>query len=211
MGTRSHANNRRRHAPAIERLEARDLPTPPTFLAGSPRVDLAALAAMPQPTAHEQAREAFVGKFKGGFITGPGRFTDQASQTFISGGGTSSAFLHGDLQMAVYTPRNPSGATTGIAALIVKNVSSSGNLLVLDLQGDTQSLDRRGRPTKFTWTVDGNSGGTFSGAVGQGTVEIQYRPGGKIPKRATGAGTAGVIFRGSINTNGVTDVLRRIL
>jgi hypothetical protein len=212
MGDLSHANERRRRrALTIERLEARDLPTPPTFYLGPPKVHLAALADSSQPTPHEQARRAFVAKFAGNFITGPGRLTDQASQSFISGGGTSSAFLHGDLQMAVYVPRDPSSNTTGLAALIVKNVSNTGNLLVLDLQGDTQSLDGAGRPTRFTWTVDGSSGGTFSGADGQGTVEIRYRPGGQLPKRASSAGNAAVIFRGFLNTNGVTNILRTIL
>ena len=48
----------------------------------------------------------------------------------------------------------------------------------------------------------------FSGATGQGRVEIRYLSDGKLPRRATAAGTAGVIFRGSIQTNGVTNVLR---
>ena len=203
----------------VEWLDGRDLPTAPTLLAGpvsSVSLNLIAAHAGPQvattiphvPTPHELARQKFVAKFSGPFVTGPGRFLDQASQTFITGGGISSAFLHGNLQMAVYTPVDPKGQTTGIAALIVKNVSNTGNLLVLDLQGDTQSLDRGGRPTRFTWTVDGSSGGTFSGATGQGTVEIRYQPGGKLPDRAQSAGTAGVIFRGLLDTNGVTNILR---
>jgi hypothetical protein len=203
---------------AVEWLEGRDLPTAPALLAGPvSSADLGPVSARPGPTAaavpqvptpHELAREQFVAKFSGSFVTGPGRFTDQASQTFIKGGGTSSAFLHGDIQMAVYSPVDPNGQTTGTAALIVKNVSNSGNLLVLDLQGDTTSLDRAGRPTRFTWTVDGSSGGTFSGATGQGTVEIRYWSGGKLPARARMAGSAGVIFRGRIDTNGITNVLR---
>ena len=155
-------------------LDGRDLPTAPTLLAGpvssvslnliAAHAGLQAAATIPHvPTPHELARQRFVAKFSGPFVTGAGRFLDQASQTFITGGGMSSAFLHGNLQVALYTPVNPKGQTTGIAALIVKNVSNTGNLLVLDLQGDTQSLDGGGRPTRFTWTVDGSSGGTFSG------------------------------------------------
>jgi hypothetical protein len=207
---RTDDRQRRRSAPTLERLEARDLPTAPTFLVRPPDAARVAAADAAQPTPHELARRAFVAKFSGRFTTGPGRLTDQSSQTFINGGGTSSAFLHGDLQMAVYTPRDPSAGTTGTAALIVKNVSNSGNLLVLDLVGDATAVDPAGRPTRFTWTVNGGSGGAFSGAVGQGTVEIRYRPGGKVPRRATSAGGAGVIFQGSIDTNGVTNVLRPI-
>ena len=219
MGTRpERARASRQLRPVIDRLEGRDLPTAPSLLAGptsSVALDSllaqagtpAAAVAAPQPTAHELAREKFVAKFSGTFLVGPGRFTDQASQTFLKGGGTSNAFLHADLQMAAYTPVDPAGQTTGIAALIVKNVSNSGNLLVLDLQGNTASLDSAGRPTRFTWTVDGSSGGTFSGATGGGTVEIRYWHHGKLPAGARGAGGAGVIFRGHIDTNGVTNVL----
>ncbi len=129
---------------------------------------------------------------------------DQASQVFIKGGGISSAFLHGDVQMAAYTPVAPGMTTTGLAVLIVKNVTNSGNLLVLDLVGDTSTLDRAGRPTRFNWTVNGASGGTFSGATGQGTLEVRYQPDGRAQARA---GSVGLIFRGSIDTNGVSDIL----
>jgi hypothetical protein len=218
MGTGPERTKARRKLRlGVERLEGRDLPTAPALLAGTvapvhPGSTLsqtqAAAAVPPEPTPHELARQKFVAKFSGSFITGPPRFTDQASQTFIKGGGTSNDFLHGDVQMAVYTPVDPNGETTGIAALIVKNVTNSGNLLVLDLQGDTTSLDRAGRPTRFTWTVDGSSGGTFSDSTGEGTVEIHYWPGAKLPARARSAGGAGVIFRGQIETNGVTNLLR---
>ena len=40
------------------------------------------------------------------------------------------------------------------------------------------------------------------------TVEIRYWHNGKLPARARGAGGAGVIFRGRIDTNSVTNVLR---
>jgi hypothetical protein len=203
----------------IEWLEARELLTAPTLLAGhTAPVNLGWLAAQSgaraetlpphNPTPHELARERFSARFSGSFVSGPGRFTDQALQTFIKGGGTSNAFLHGNLQMSVYTPVDSTGQTTGLAALIVKNVSNTGNVVVLDLMGDTQSLDRSGRPTRLNWTVDGASGGTFSNATGQGTLQILYQPGGKLPARALSAGSAGVIFRGSIETNGVTNILR---
>ena len=63
--------------------------------------------------------------------------------------------MHGDLQMAIYPPADPSGQATGLAALIVKNVSNSGNLLVLDLQGDTASVDRAMGPTRFALVLIG--------------------------------------------------------
>src|SRR5262245_51111842 len=104
----------RRFRMAIERLEPRELPTAPTLLAGpagvggdrsSPLTSPIVARLSPTPTPHERVREAFVAKFLGSFLTGPGRFTDQRSQIFIRGGSTSSAFLHGDLQMAIYLPK----------------------------------------------------------------------------------------------------------
>lgn len=210
----------RRVGLTVEWLENRNLLTAPTLLAGPTRaVDLGSILSQARaqpitaaiahiPTPYELARQKFNARFAGSFATGAGRFTDQAMQVYVKGGGTSSAFLHADIQMALYTPADPTGQTTGTAALIVKNVTNSGNLLVLDLQGDTTTLDRAGRPTHFTWTVDGSSGGTFGGATGQGTVDIYYRGGGKLPRQAKGAGSVGVIFKGLIDTNGVTNLLR---
>jgi hypothetical protein len=202
----------------LEPLEPRELPTSPLMLASAaaaPNVAAilragthAAADSTAQPTPHELRREQFRARFSGKFVSGAGRFTNQALQTYIQASGTSTSFLHGDLQMAVYTPTDPNAQTSGLAALIVKNVTNSGNLLVLDLVGDTSSLDRAGRPTRFTWTVDGASGGAFANATGSGTVEIRYFPGGKLPQRATSAGSVGVIFKGLIQTTGVTNLLR---
>src|SRR5262245_19296077 len=84
---------------AFDWLETRSLPTSPMLLAGSvglvgpglpsatPAIGTSGSAV---PTAHERARESFVAKFKGSFMTGPGRFTDQKSQTFVEGGGISN-------------------------------------------------------------------------------------------------------------------------
>src|SRR4051794_26633294 len=117
MDTGPERDARRRRIGLIERLEDRDLPTAPTLLAGATGTSVArtlrsltaAADIAHQPTPHERAREAFVAKFAGSSVTGPGRFTDQASQTLIKGGGTSSAFLHGNLQMAAYAPTDPAG------------------------------------------------------------------------------------------------------
>src|SRR5262245_30105571 len=96
---------RRRLCFDVERLEGRDMPTAATLLASpiaaidpgsiSSRTDPQEATAVPHvPTRHERAREKFSARFSGSFVTGPGRFTDQASQTFIAAGGTSVAFLH---------------------------------------------------------------------------------------------------------------------
>lgn len=205
---------KRLFAPRLERLEIREVLTAPTLLATPIRHSttlasaLAALDPSGTPTLREQHRQAFSARFKGDWTTGPGRFTNQASQTFITGGGNSNMFLHADVQLGFFTYKDPSQPATGLASLIVKDVGNTGNELVLDLTGDPTSLDRRGRYTRFTWTVDGSSGGAFSGASGEGTLKLIYMPGGKYTKRAFGGGTAGSIFTGSVYTNGVTNILR---
>src|SRR4051794_27883299 len=110
MGTGpTSRKTRRARRLVVEWLEGRDLPTAPVLLAGPvPPIRFGSIlaqsgvqaqaqaSAVPHlPTPHELAREKFVAKLSGSFLTGPGRFTDQASQTFITGGGTSTAFLHG--------------------------------------------------------------------------------------------------------------------
>lgn len=221
MGTPSRREKRLR--PGVERLEFRDVPYAPSLLTGSASLanllastsrsaetatPPAAATETPQPTARELARQAFSAKFSGMYVAGPGRYTDQKAQFFISGGGMSTSFLKGDVQIGLFTPVDPSRPTTGIAALIDKNASNSGNILVLDLRGDTSSLDAAGRPTHFTWTVDGSSGGSFSGATGSGTLDIRYWTGGKRMANAPRSGKAGVMFKGLVDTNGVTNILR---
>jgi len=212
---KDHAKARRQFTPRTERLEIREVLTAPTLLAGpirqAPSLASALAALDPSagvPTRREQHREAFSARFQGPFTTGPGRFTDQAAQTFVTGGGNSNMFLHADLQLGFFTYKNTSTPATGLAALIVKNVGNTGNELVLDLTGDPTTLDRHGRYTHFSWTVDGSSGGAFTGATGQGTLRLIYMPGGKYTKRAFGGGTAGAIFTGSVYTNGVNNILR---
>lgn len=209
--------------PGVERLEVRDVPYASALLTGpasmanllastsrpsASAVPQTTLADVGQPTARELARQTLTAKFSGGYVAGPGRYTNQAAQFFISGGGLSSFFRKGDVQIGVFTPVDPTQPTTGTAALIDKNATNSGNILVLDLQGDTSSLDSAGRPTHFTWTVNGSSGGSFSDATGSGTLDINYWTGGKRLAHAPRSGKAGAIFRGLVDTNGVTNILR---
>jgi hypothetical protein len=206
--SRRNRGRQRRVRLSIEGLETRNLLTlSPVLLAVSPIFHQALPAQTDGLTPREMVRERFTATFSGQFTQGPGRFTSQASQIFVSGGGLSSAFRHGDLQLALFIPKDPSAAVTGEAFLIVKNVSNSGNLLDLDLQTTPQQLDPNGRPTLLTWTVGGSSGGTFNGATGSGTLEIRYRPFGRANRRGVSAGGANVLFHGQINTIGVGNVL----
>jgi hypothetical protein len=159
------------------------------------------------PTPHEVARQRFVAKLSGSYVVGPGRFTDQSLQSFFLATGGSNQLLRANLQMRFFVPTDPTQPTTGIAAISDKNVGSTGNTLLLDLTAAPQT-GFHGLPTQFTWTVDPSSGGLWTSAggfgTGQGTLVIQYLPGGKLPQRATGAGRANLVFQGSINTSQVT-------
>ncbi len=148
----------------------------------------------------------FTAKFAGDYNTSTKNTLPGTTKTFLSGGGLSNRFLHGDYQMLVVDPGTGSADNaTATAALFVKNVSNSGNLLVLDLVGDPVSRDAAGRLTRFTWTVNDGSGGTFSGSQGAGTATIRYP---KVGARgiAPRNGSARIAFTGTLATNGgVTD------
>ena len=128
------------------------------------------------------------------------------------GGGNSSAFLHGDLQLGYFTPADPTQPVFGQATMIVKNVSNTGNLLVVDFTAVPGAVDRHGRPTRFTWTVDPASGGAFSQGAGSGTMSLIYSP-GHFPGQqhlhnALSGGHMGVIFQGTLGTTNLNSTLR---
>jgi hypothetical protein len=204
-----------RRAPRPEGLESRDLPSVAAIFfraaaLGHARASTASAggpvtpAANPQPTSREQAREAFSAGFAGHYGTLPPRFTGQAETILILATGGSSAFLHGTLVMRFYPPTDPNGVVTGTATLFSRNVANTGSALALDLQGDPRAVDRAGRPTLLTWIVNGNSGGVFAGATGQGTVAIRYARGssGRLHLHVPDAGHADVLFRGQVVVTG---------
>lgn len=205
----SRARRASRH-PLLEALEGRSLPTPPTLYGAFPRPEVpraASQVAVSDLNERGLAKFAFTGLFRGSFTTGPALFRDQSAQTFIRGGGTTSRTLHANTQIALYTPADPGGVTTGLVGIFDKNVANTGNQVFLSLTGDPASVDRAGRPTRFTWTAGDGAGG-FGGATGEGTMEVSYAPSRRVPRGATSAGTASVIIRGVIVTdNGVSNLL----
>jgi hypothetical protein len=151
------------------------------------------------PTPHELAREAFHAGFQGRSYTGPGRFSNQGTTYYYRGVGGSSFFLHGDFNMAIVTPTDPSAMFVGEAVLNDKSTGTSG-ILGLVLVGDRSNVDQFGRPTKMTFTGDPNIySGAFSVAGAEGTVTIRY---GNGPKQQTV-----VTFSGRVYTSGLTSPL----
>ncbi len=208
---------RPRFDPLLERLEGRQiLSVTPLIYFGSPgstpppgAVATAAPSVVPHlPTAREQVLEKFFALFKGVYQASPARFTDQVQQFFFAASGLSSGFKHGDIEMAVYTPADPSQPVTGSAFMIVKNYGNTGNSLGVDLTADASSLDALGRPTQMTWTVNGNSGGAFADATGSGTLDIKYFPSHGHARGLFGSAQVGLIFQGTITTNRVTNSVR---
>jgi hypothetical protein len=215
--TRPSARNRdrARFAPALEGLEARVVLSSSALLvsgalrpaAGRAGADVNAAAAGDAPAFPLRYRP-FTAMFQGSYTIGPARAPGFATQLYMAGGGTSSAFLHGDVQLAYYVPSDPSRVAVGMANMMVKNISDTGNQLGADFQAVPGAVDKAGRPNQFTWTVNSSGGGTFDGAEGSGTMQVIYFPSRKIPRGATAAGRIGVIFRGSIGTNNISDITR---
>jgi hypothetical protein len=207
---------RRRRCPVVERLETLDLMSVvPIYMAHQmghsrtvPTLAPAAITSSEtgQPTPHELARQRFVAHANGPFVTGPGRFTDQLLQGSIEASGGSNQSLNLVLRMAFFVPTDPTQPVTGVATLIPRNVSTTGSTLILDLTAAPGS-GTNALPTHFTWTVDPSSGGLYSNAagfgMGQGTLDVHYRRGGKAARRNFPAGHASVAVKGLINTGSV--------
>ena len=151
------------------------------------------------PTTHEINRQAFRAGFSGRYYQGPGRFTDQGTTYLFRGLGSSSAFVHGDLAMAVVTPADPNAPFVGEAVMNDKNWNSA-SILGLSLSGDRSAVDSQGRPTQLTYVSNtATNAGTFGGSSASGTATIRY---GTTPNSP-----ATVTFRGSLYTSGIADQL----
>jgi hypothetical protein len=149
------------------------------------------------PTPQELARETFRATFTGRVYTGPGRFANQGTTYFLRGIGGSNFFLHGDFDMAVVTPTDPSANFLGLAVLNDKSTNSSG-ILGLDLTASRTAVDSQGRPTQLTFSGDPNVySGAFAVSAAQGTVTITY--GAKNAVKVT--------FQGLVYTTGLTSPL----
>jgi hypothetical protein len=232
-----HCSARRRRRPSVEGLEGRLLLSYAALFAGqnlraatahalfvTPQAGTgipggsggsgtAGATATAQPTPRELRRERFVARFTGSYFTGQGRYTDQAFQIAMLATGGSNTSFYLNLQLIFFYPTDPTQPVVGYAELTPKNVSSSGNAIGMDLTANAQQPGYHGLPTEFTWSVNGpnavnaSSGGAFSNATGQGTLQVRYYPNGQGPLHGFGQGTVALSFQGLINTLGVTNIL----
>jgi hypothetical protein len=226
------AVGRRRRSPQLELLEDRALPTftlihhasiatPASLVALASRAAAAARASgnanTPLPgdttgtlTPHELARQTFVGRYKGNYIIGQGRTSDQALQLTSKGygGGNQARFWWTDMRITV--PSDPTQPVTGVIYIISRNVGTSGTQLFLDLVGN-RATTVNGIPTQYTFSVDPSSSGIYANAggygTGAGTMNIHFfRPGpGPIPHSLQGQ--MNFAINGLIDTSGNFNLL----
>ncbi len=196
----------------FEVLERRDLQSIVPMLIKAPTTPAVRAADLPAgsiPTPHEVRRQAFYARFPARFYTGRGRFTDQRFQTFHQGEqkGQSNFFLVSEITVATVQPTDPNQPVVGQAYMFDRNASNTGNVLVLDLV-NAGPLDKFGRPTRMTWTVNGSGGGSFQQATGQGKLQIQYKPGGRTNAQVLDTGRSLLTFQGSVYSTNLSTLLR---
>src|SRR5262249_10452858 len=152
------------------------------------------------PTARQLALEKFVAKFQGTFNVGPGRYSSEAQQTFVRGAGGSNQFLHGDTQLRIITPVDPSIPFGGAITMLDRNLNSN-SVLGLDLTGDrVTGVDQAGRPTHLVITqLDPNvSAGRYVEGLASGTVDIRYLPTSTQNRGLVSQGTAIVTVKARV-------------
>jgi hypothetical protein len=217
MDRRYRERRVRQFAPRFEVMEIRLVPSSSSLIATTALLEtthgtVGSVGALSTSKPVPLLFRPFVAKFRGPLVVGAPRAAGQLSQTYVFGGGNSTAFLHGDLQLGFFTPTDPTTPIIGQATLTVKNVANTGNQLILDLTSVPGALDRLGRPTEFTWTQNSASGGIFTNGDGSGTMQLIYSP-GRFPGQShlhqiVSAGNAGVIFRGSLGTTNLNNTIR---
>jgi len=207
--TRFAANRAKtRFAPNMEGLETRVVLSTTALLASGALAPVRPVAAEVDVSIFPLRYRPFTAMFKGHYTAGPARSPGFATQLYMHGGGTSSAFLHGDVQLAYYVPEDPAKPAVGQANMMVKNIGDTGNQFGANFTAVPGAVDRAGRPNLFTWSQNDLSGGTFNGGQGSGTLKIIYFPTQKVPRGAAAAGRIGVIFRGEIGVTNIDDITR---
>ena len=151
--------------------------------------------------------QKFTARFQGAYLTAPARLDGFSTMLYMTGGGMSSMFLHGNIQVGYYIPTDASKPAVGRALILPKSAIQSGSQIVLDFYAVPGAVDKAGRPTDFTWAVDSDSAAQYSSREGSGTLKLVYTPNTRGP-RGGGSGKLGVIISGQIGLTGTDDPLR---
>ncbi|MDR3633387.1 MAG: hypothetical protein P4L84_06085 [Isosphaeraceae bacterium] len=159
------------------------------------------------PTAKELRHERFKATFVGTYTTGPGDFSSEAMRTRIKGAGGSNTILHGDLQLLVVTPKDPSTPLGGTLVIFDRNINSN-SALGLDLTAPQANVDAGGRPNVLSVSLDANtSSGLYVEGYATGTVNITYMPSGKPGPQGFSQGKAIVRINAQVYTSAVDFIL----
>jgi hypothetical protein len=160
-------------------------------------------------TRRQIRRELFTAKFAGPYTIGAGRTSTEALQTFITGVGSANTMIHGDIQMLLITPKNPSTMIGGTAGIFDRNLNTNTSL-GFDLLAPQQDVDRAGRPNHIpTVSLDVNaSAGLYTEGFAQGAINIRYFPSGKHTRGVISQGTAVVTIHAQIYTPATNFLLR---
>lgn len=159
------------------------------------------------PTARELRRERYVGTFIGTYTVGPGSFSSEASQLRFNGGGGANAMLHGDMQLLVVTPTDPSTPFGGVLSIFDRNINSN-SVLGLDLTAPQTNVDSGGRPNDLSLSLDVNtSAGAYAEGYATGTVTITYMPSGTPNANGDSHGKAIVRVNAQVYTTGTNFIL----
>ncbi|WP_165073458.1 hypothetical protein [Paludisphaera rhizosphaerae] len=151
--------------------------------------------------------QKFSARFQGGYLTSPARLDGFSTMLYMNGGGMSSMFLHGNIQVGYYVPTDTTKSVVGRVLILPKSAIQSGSQMVLDLHSIPGKVDKAGRPTEFTWTLNKDSAAQYSSSDGSGTLQLIYTPSTR-GRRGGGSGNLGVIISGQVGLTGVDDPLR---
>jgi hypothetical protein len=153
--------------------------------------------------------ERFSAQFAGPYTIGPGRTSTEALTTFITGRGSATTIIHGDIQLLIITPKDPTMPIGGILAIFDRNLNSN-TTLGLDISSPQQNVDRAGRPNYFpSVMLDVNaSSGLYNQGFAQGILSVRYIPNGKHTPGVISQGTAIVTIRAQIYATRTAFILR---
>lgn len=159
------------------------------------------------PTARQVKQTQFRFVFSGSYVQTPGRYSDEATFVHIVGVGTSTYFLHGDIQLNAIVPTVSTRETAGTSSSFDRN-NNSNSTFAFDLTGSSADVDKGGRPTLLNGVTDVNlSGGVFAESQSSATFQIHYFPDGKAHPKGYSQGRATVVIRGAAYTLGTGSIL----
>lgn len=161
------------------------------------------------PSKREQRAMTFTAMFTdGSYGIGPGRFSNEASHTYMRALGTSNQMLHCSMQFAFVQPKDSSQPITGQLSIVDKN-AATGNQLAFFVVADPGYVDRGGRPTRFLiYQKDFNqSAASYDQGSAVGTIDVRYRPQQRNQLGAFESGRSNLSIHAQIYNLGTTGLL----